>query len=322
MKIDVTQDALLRALVEAIREERDHGGALMRLMLRLVNEASKQGWFETHWRTEARLKLAQLACGDIPNDWRSAAPALDVIAQAARWALKAEQVDTEARAALIAITRLVDIERSGHTGAEIESRTVATPARRRKAKSTGQARRRTSARPAKSAGAAKVSKKARPASKARPAARSTSARKANGAAKMSKGTSTMSTIRTAAPAKGARKTTATKARPAAKSAARKANGAAKMTKARTIRTAKAAPKVSKARTVAKTAAARKGGAAKLRTAIKAASARKTGVAAKAAKKLTPQPAKVTKAQTTAKPASMPATNGQFPASTPTPAGAI
>jgi hypothetical protein len=48
MKIDVTQDALLRALVEAIRDERDQGGALMRLMSRLVNEATKQGWFETH----------------------------------------------------------------------------------------------------------------------------------------------------------------------------------------------------------------------------------------------------------------------------------
>ena len=56
MKIDVTQDALLRALVEAIRDERDHGGALMRLMLRLVNEAGKRDWFETHGRTEARLE--------------------------------------------------------------------------------------------------------------------------------------------------------------------------------------------------------------------------------------------------------------------------
>jgi hypothetical protein len=41
MKIDVTQDALLRALVEPIRDERDFGGALMRLMLRFMNQVER-----------------------------------------------------------------------------------------------------------------------------------------------------------------------------------------------------------------------------------------------------------------------------------------
>jgi hypothetical protein len=223
MKIDVTQDALLRALVEGIRDERDHGGALMRLMSRLVNEASKQGWFETHWRTEARLRLAQLACGDLPKDWQSAASAFDVIAETARWALKAEQMDSEGRAALLAITQLVDAGRSVRTSAGAEIRPASRPARRRKAKSTGQARRRMTTATAKPAGAAK----------ARTAAKPATARKANGAAKV------------------------TKARITAKSAAARKVGATKVSKNRTAQPAKTAAKVPKARTAAKSAAARK-----------------------------------------------------------------
>ena len=105
MKIDVSYDVLLQALVEAIRGERDHGAALMSLVSRLVDQACQQDWFETHRRTEARLRLAQMACGHMPKGSRSALPVLEVIAEAARWALKADEVDSESRAVLLAIWR-------------------------------------------------------------------------------------------------------------------------------------------------------------------------------------------------------------------------
>src|SRR5919109_359173 len=252
MKIAVTQDALLRALAEGIRDERDHGGALMRLLSRLVNEASRQGWFETNWRTEARLKLAQLACGDVPNDWQSAAPALDVIAEAARWALKAQQVDGEERAALLAITRLVDVERSLRTSSEAEHRPALQPARRRKAKRTAQARRArmgaSSARPA-----AGAKSPARPAAKAAtiPTTHGAATRKANGVALMMKRPAT----KRAKPATkvGAK---ATKPRRTAKAAARK-------TTAASARKANGAARISKRRITAKAAARKSSGAAKV-----------------------------------------------------------
>jgi hypothetical protein len=252
MKIDVTQDALLRALVEAIRDERDHGGALMRLMLRLVNEAGKRDWFETHWRTEARLNLAQLACGDIPTEWRSAAPALDVIAEAARWALKTDQLGSEGRAALLAITRLVDVERAAHTSGEPEMRSVAKPARRRKAKSSGRTRR-----AAKAAVAAK-STPATKGAKARPAAKSASARKSNGAVSMRK-TRSMKSAKPAVSAKTAKAkptrakpaTKVTKARPAAKRASARKAKVAKTKPAAKVAKAKPAAKVARSQPVAK-----------------------------------------------------------------------
>jgi hypothetical protein len=95
MKIDVSYEALLQALVEAIRDERDHGAAMMSLVSRLVEDACQQDWFETHWKTSARLRLAQMACGRMPKDWRSAAPVLEVIAEGVRWALKADEIDSE-----------------------------------------------------------------------------------------------------------------------------------------------------------------------------------------------------------------------------------
>jgi PIN domain nuclease of toxin-antitoxin system len=122
MNIDVSYDALLHALVEAVRDERDHGTAMMTLVSRLVDEACQQDWFEAHWRTDARLKLAQMACGQMPMGWRSAVPVLEVIAEAARWALKADEIDGDARASLLAITRLADVERSGRTAAQSERR--------------------------------------------------------------------------------------------------------------------------------------------------------------------------------------------------------
>ena len=265
MKIDITQDALLRTLVEAMRDQRDHGEALMRLMLRLVNETNGQGWFETHWRTEARLKLVQLACGDMPKDWQSAASAFDVIAEAARLALKAQN-GTEGRATLLAIGQLIDAERSMRTSAVVESRATSEPAPRRKAKGTGKARRRATAPLAKAPGSARVAK-------ARPTTKSAAARKAVAATKMSK-SRTMKATKTA----GAR---VTKARIAAKpAAARKANGAAKVTKTRI--TAKpaaarkvAATKASKSRTAqpAKTAATK---VTKARIAAKPAAAKANG----------------------------------------------
>lgn len=230
MKIDVTQDALLRALVEPIRDERDHGGALMRLMLRFVNEASKQGWFETHWRTDARLKLAQLACGDMPKDWRSAAM-LDVIAEAARLALKTDQMDGEGQAVLLAIKRLVEVERT----AESEPRPVNKPARRRKVNGAAKpaSRKKAKARPAAKAASARKTRAAKPAAKSA-ATRKTSA------AKVTKARAAKSaTMRKANSGAKATKPAAkvTKAR-TAKSAMRKASAAAKATKARITKTAK------------------------------------------------------------------------------------
>ena len=154
MKIDVSYEALLQALVEAIRDERDHGMAMMSLVSRLVEEACRQDWFETHWRTDARLRLAQMACGDMPKGWRSSAPVLEVIAEAARRALKADEVDNESRATLLAIMRLADFERSTRTTAELKVRPVAKDARRRTANGAGSVRRsRTAAQLAKPAAA-------------------------------------------------------------------------------------------------------------------------------------------------------------------------
>jgi hypothetical protein len=42
MKVDVTYDALLRALIEAIRNERDPGKALMSVLSRLMAETRQQ----------------------------------------------------------------------------------------------------------------------------------------------------------------------------------------------------------------------------------------------------------------------------------------
>jgi hypothetical protein len=186
MKIDITYDAGLQALVETIREQQDHGKALMSLVSRLVDEASRQDWFEAHWRTDARLTLAQLACSDMPKRWRSAAPVLDVIAEAARWALKADDIDSDSRATLLAITRLAEVERSGQTAAASKPRPVAKAARRRtagkvarKAKANGrlQARRgRPTVSLAKPAGSAKSA----PATKVRKATKAARMAKANG----------------------------------------------------------------------------------------------------------------------------------------------
>ena len=174
MKIDVSYEALLQALVEAIRDERDHGTAMMSLVSRLVEEARQQDWFEAHWRTDARLRLAQMACGQMPKGWRSAAPVLEVIAEAARGAFKADEVDSESRAILLAIMRLADIERSPRPVAEPKPRPVAKYARRRKANGAGSVRRgRTAAQLAKPAASPQVVAKARPA-----AAKSAPARKA------------------------------------------------------------------------------------------------------------------------------------------------
>jgi hypothetical protein len=137
MKIDVSYEALLQALVEAIRDERDHGAALMSLVSRLVEQACQQDWFEAHWRTDARLRLAQMACGHVPNGWRSAVPVLQVIAEAARCALRADEADSESRAILLAIMRLADVERSAGAMAQPKPQSVAKYARRRKATARG-----------------------------------------------------------------------------------------------------------------------------------------------------------------------------------------
>jgi hypothetical protein len=173
MKIDVSYEALLQALVEAIRDERDHGAALMSLVSRLVEQACQQDWFEAHWRTDARLRLAQMACGHVPNGWRSAVPVLQVIAEAARCALRADEADSESRAILLAIMRLADVERSAGAMAQPKPQSVAKYARRRKANGVGSVRRgRTAARPAKPAASPQpiAGHKARPtAAKAAPA---------------------------------------------------------------------------------------------------------------------------------------------------------
>src|SRR5690606_5102490 len=43
MKVEVTYEALVGALIETIRNERDQGKALMRVMSRLMEEAGQQG---------------------------------------------------------------------------------------------------------------------------------------------------------------------------------------------------------------------------------------------------------------------------------------
>jgi hypothetical protein len=172
MKIDVSYEALLQALVEAIRTERDHGAAMMSLVSRLVDEACQQDWFEAHWRTDARLRLAQMACGHMFNGWRSAVPVLEVIAEAARCALKAEEIDSEARATLLAIMRLADVERAGRAAAEPKPRPVAKYARRRKANGAGfirQSHRAALAKPAASPQAMALDKTRPAAAKAAPA---------------------------------------------------------------------------------------------------------------------------------------------------------
>ena len=141
MKIDVSYEALLQALVEAIRDERDHGAAMMGLVSRLVEDGCQQDWFEAHWKTNARLRLAQMACGRMPKDWRSAAPVLEVIAEGVRWALKADEIDSESRAILLAIMRLADVERRVQRVTAPKPRHVAKSARRRKANGAGAVRR-------------------------------------------------------------------------------------------------------------------------------------------------------------------------------------
>ena len=141
MKIDVSYEALLQALVEAIRDERDHGAAMMSLVSRLVEDGCQQDWFEAHWKTNARLRLAQMACGRMPKDWRSAAPVLEVIAEGVRWALKADEIDSESRAILLAIMRLADVERRVQRVTAPKPRHVAKSARRRKANGAGAVRR-------------------------------------------------------------------------------------------------------------------------------------------------------------------------------------
>ena len=140
MKIDVSYEALLQALVEAIRDERDHGAAMMGLVSRLVEDGCQQDWFEAHWKTNARLRLAQMACGRMPKDWRSAAPVLEVIAEGVRWALKADEIDSESRAILLAIMRLADVERRVQKVTAPKPRHVAKSARRRKANGAGAVR--------------------------------------------------------------------------------------------------------------------------------------------------------------------------------------
>jgi hypothetical protein len=230
MNIDVSYDALLQALVEAVREERDHGTAMMSLVSRLVDEACQQDWFEAHWRTDARLKLAQMACGHMPKGWRSAVPVLEVIAEAARWALKADEIDGEARASLLAITRLADVERSGRTAAKPESQAVAKSARLRKANGAAPVRRRrAAAQPAKPATSAQPTQ----AAKARPAAKTAATRKAKRAKPMSR---SRTTARLAKPAASPQPMQAAKARPAAAktAAVRKAKRAKPMSRSRTM----------------------------------------------------------------------------------------
>jgi hypothetical protein len=256
MNIDVSYDALLHALVEAVRDERDHGTAMMSLVSRLVDEACQQDWFEAHWRTDARLKLAQMACGQMPMGWRSAVPVLEVIAEAARWALKADEIDGEARASLLAIARLADVERSGRTAAKPKSKAVAKYAGRRKANGAGPVRRRrVAAQPAKPAASAQPTE----AAKTRPATKAAAVRKTKRAKPMSR---SRTTARLAKPAASPQPMQAAKARPAAAktAAVRKAKRAKPMSRSRTtaqLAKPAASPQaasVAKARPAAKPAA--------------------------------------------------------------------
>jgi hypothetical protein len=214
MKIDVSYEALLQALVETIRDERDHGAAMMSLVSRLVEDACQQDWFEAHWKTDARLRLAQMACGRMPKGWRSAVPVLEVIVEGARWALRADEVDSESRAILLAIMRLADVERPAGTVAEPKPRPVAKSARRRKANGAASVRRRrTAARTARPA----ASPQARAVHKARPAAgKAAPARKTKRAKPMSR---SHTPLRLARPAASPQAIAGHKARPAAAKAA-------------------------------------------------------------------------------------------------------
>jgi hypothetical protein len=263
MKIDVSYDALLQTLIEAIRDERDHGAAMMSLVSRLVEQACQQDWFEAHWRSDARLRLAQMACGHMPNGSRSAVPVLAVIAEAARWALKADEADSESQAILLAIMRLADVERSA--GGMAKPRPVAKYVRKRKANGAGSVRRgRTAARPAKPAASAQATTghKVRPT-----AAKAASARKAKRAKPVSR---RHTPAQPAKPAASAQATTGHKARPTAAKAAsaRKAKRAKPMRRshapAQLARPAASRPAmtVAKAKPAAKAAPARKAKRAK------------------------------------------------------------
>jgi hypothetical protein len=231
MKIDVSYEALLQALVQAIRAERDHGTAMMSLVSRLVEEACQQDWFDTHWRTDARLRLAQMACGHMPKGWRSAVPVLEVIAEAARWALKGDEIDSEARATLLAITRLADVERAGRTAAEPKPRPVAKHAPRRKANGAGRTVRlgRTAAQPARPAASPQAMAVAKP----RPAAgKAIQVRKAKRAKPMSRSDTAAQPAR---PAASPQPMAVAKPRPAAAKATqvRKAKRAKPMSRSHT-----------------------------------------------------------------------------------------
>jgi hypothetical protein len=290
MKIDVTYEAMLRTLVEAIRDERDHGRALMSLVSRLVDEAGRQDWFEAHWKTDARLKLAQMACGDMPQGWRSAAPVLDLIGEAARWALKGDDMDSDGRATLYAIARLAGGERSGRSTTESKARPAVKPTRRRKAG----ARRGAAAQPIAPAAAAKP----KAAKKARPATKSAEARKLNGAAKASTKRTMAKSIKTAASVKTA---TAKKARPSTKSArARKMSAAAKASTKRITAQPSNPAASAKPMAVKKARPAKVTRARKTKVAAPASKQRPTVQLAKAAG--SPQPKPVAKPQPAALPA--------------------
>ena len=219
MKIDVSYDAMLQALVEAVRDERDHGAAVMSLVSRLVEEARQQDWFEAHWRTDARLRLAQMACGQMPRAWRSPAPVLEVIAEAARSALKADEVDNESRAILLAIMRLAGVEHSAKSVTKPEPRPALKHPRRRKANGAGLVRRgRTAAQLAKLPAPSQAMAKAHPA-----AAKSTPVRKAKRSKPVSRSHAPAQPAKPLAPAHAA--PIAKASLPAKSAPVRKPNGA-------------------------------------------------------------------------------------------------
>jgi len=244
MKIDITHEALLGALVDSVRDERDHGAALMRHVLRLIAEVTKQDWFETHWRTGARLELVQLACGDMPKHWGSSAPALDVIAEAARWGLKIEQIDSERRVALMAITRLVGAERpqpSRKSASTMRTKSIAAKTKvGATKKGTATARKANGATPVRSTKTAVPKRK-----------KVSVAKKATAVARKANGGAPVRSTKTAAPK---RKTVSVAKK--ATAAARKANGAAPVRSTKASKTT--APKRSTVSVAKKaTAAARK-----------------------------------------------------------------
>ena len=263
MRIDVSYEALLQSLVQAIRDERDHGAAMMSLVSRLVDEGCQQDWFEAHWRTDARLRLAQMACGHMPKEWRSAVRVLEVIAEAARQGLKADEVDNELRATLLAIMRLADFQRSTRAAAELKAQPGARRARRRKANGAGSVRRgRRAAQLAKPAtspqaiaiaktrtaatktAAARKAKRSKPLSRAHTAAQLTKAPASRQAAAVAKGRP--ATAKTAAtrkakrskPLSGAHTPAQLAKAPASRQAAAVANARPAMAKATKVRKAK------------------------------------------------------------------------------------